>query len=280
MSSKRSVPVALTIAGSDCSCGAGLQADLKTFGAFGVFGLTAVTCVVAEVPGRVSQIDAVDRSNLLEQIELCLTHFPIGAIKTGLLFSAENVATVAELIGRLAPNVPLVVDPVMVATSGDLLLPPEAIDLYRNRLFPRATLITPNLSEAGVLLGRPVRDLDEMRAAGSELATKFGTRVLLKGGHLDGERAVDLLIDPDGVREFSAPRVLGVSTHGTGCAYSAAITAGLARGHSLAEAILQAKEFVSRAIAGYFTWQSSLGEVHALNHALTASFREPRKPGC
>jgi hydroxymethylpyrimidine/phosphomethylpyrimidine kinase len=153
MSSKRSVPVALTIAGSDCSSGAGLQADLKTFTAFGVFGLTAVTCVVAEVPGKVFRIDAVDRANLSRQIELCLAHFPVTAIKTGLLFSAENVGVVADLLEQLTPAIPVVVDPVMVATSGDILLQPEAMELYQ-RLLPRASLITPNLSEAAVLANR------------------------------------------------------------------------------------------------------------------------------
>src|SRR5262249_5673390 len=194
MSSKRSAPVALTIAGSDCSSGAGLQADLKTFSAFEVFGLTAATCVVAEVPGKVFRIDAVDRANLSRQIELCLAHFPVGAIKTGLLFSVENVAAVADLLERLAPAIPIVVDPVMVATSGDLLLQPEALELYRKQLLPRASLITPNLSEAAVLADRPVRDLDEMRIAGAELARRFGTRILIKGGHLKDKNAIDLLV--------------------------------------------------------------------------------------
>jgi hydroxymethylpyrimidine/phosphomethylpyrimidine kinase len=265
MSSKRSVPVALTIAGSDCSSGAGLQADLKTFGCFGVFGLTAVTCVVAEVPGKVSRIDAVDRANLTRQIEVCLAHFPVAAIKTGLLFSAENVVTVADLLERLAPAIPLVVDPVMVATSGDVLLEPEAMEVYRNRLLPRASLITPNLAEAAVLADRPVRNLDEMRVVGSELAKHFGTRILLKGGHLESKHATDLLFGDGGIEEFSAPRIPNVTTHGTGCTYSAAITAGLAQGIALHDAIAQAKEFVSGAISRHFSWQSSSGEVHALN---------------
>jgi hydroxymethylpyrimidine/phosphomethylpyrimidine kinase len=269
MSSKRNVSVALTIAGSDCSSGAGLQADLKTFGAFGVFGLTAVTCVVAEVPGKVSRIEAVDRGNLADQIELCLAHFPVTAIKTGLLFSAENVATVANLLERLAPATPLVIDPVMVATSGDSLLQPEATELYRTRLLPRASLITPNLSEAAVLTGRPINNLEEMRAAGAELAQRFGTQILIKGGHLKHEDAIDLLIGVEGgVEQFSAPRISGVATHGTGCTYSAAITAVLARGAPLRQAIVQAKEFVTQAIANHFSWQSSLGEVHALNHRI------------
>ena len=170
--------VALTIAGSDSSAGAGLQADLKTFSALGVFGVTAVTCVVAEVPGKVSRIDPVDTRNVRQQIELLLASFPIGAIKTGLLYSAEMVDMVATILAKQAPKIPLVVDPVMVATSGDSLLQSPAIESYQTRLFPLATLITPNLPEAAALIGRPVRDPGEMKAAGNELARKFGTGVL------------------------------------------------------------------------------------------------------
>jgi hydroxymethylpyrimidine/phosphomethylpyrimidine kinase len=258
--------VALTIAGSDCSAGAGLQADLKTFGALGVFGVTAVTCVVAEVPGKVSRIDAVDAQNVRDQIELLLAHFPIGAIKTGLLFSPEIVETVASVLERSAQEIPLIVDPVMIATSGDALLQPAAIECYRSRLFPRATLVTPNMAEAAALTGWPVGNLAEMRAAGEELTRIFGTRFLLKGGHLDGAQATDLLFAGTAVAEFSAPFVAGVSTHGTGCTYSAAIAARLALGDSLEEAIARAKEFVSRAIREYFSWTNSSGEIHALNH--------------
>jgi hydroxymethylpyrimidine/phosphomethylpyrimidine kinase len=259
-------PVALTIAGSDCSAGAGLQADLKTFGAFGVFGLTAVTCVVAEMPGKVSQIEGINPRNVGEQIELCLTNFPVRAIKTGLLFSAEIVETVASLLDKRAKGIPLVIDPVMVATSGNALLQPQAIESYRRRLFPKATLVTPNMAEAAALSGRPVRDLHEMRSVGRELSEEFGTRVLLKGGHLGGESAIDLLFDGSEVKEFAAPFVAGVSTHGTGCTYSAAITAALARGDLLDEAIRRGKDFVSRAIGRYFVWENSLGTIHALNH--------------
>ena len=266
MAPARQIPVALTIAGSDCSAGAGLQADLKTFSALGVFGLTAVTCVVAEVPGKVSRIDAVEVGNVREQIELLLAGYPVAAIKTGLLFSAEIVEMVAAVLERSARDIPLVIDPVMVATSGDALLQPEAVEAYRERLFPRATVITPNMAEAAVLSGRPVRDLPEMRTAGQELAFKLGTRVLLKGGHLSGEQATDLLCDGASVVEFSAPLIAHVSTHGTGCTYSAAIAAGLACGDSLEEAIARGKEFVTRAIREHFTWRSSLGEIQALNH--------------
>lgn len=265
---QRSPPVVLTIAGSDCSAGAGLQADLKTFSGLGVYGVAAVTCVVAEVPGKVARIDAVEARNVGEQIELLLAHFPVGAIKTGLLFSAEIVETVAAILERSAGKIPLIVDPVMIASSGDALLQPAAVEFYRSRLFPRATLVTPNMAEAAALVGRPVLDLDGMRTAGSELAQIFGTRFLLKGGHLGGGRAIDLLCGGRAVTEFSTPFVAEITTHGTGCTYSAAIAARLARGDSLEEAIARAKEFVSRAIREYFSWTTSSGEIHALNHAL------------
>ena len=257
--------VVLTIAGSDCSAGAGLQADLKTFSALGVFGLTAVTCVVAEVPGKVSRIAGVDPQDVREQIELCLTNFPVGAIKTGLLYSPEVVATVADVLEEF-DRLPLVVDPVMIATSGDALLQPAAVETYRARLFPRATLVTPNMAEAAALTGRSVGDLAEMRKAGEQLAREFGTRFLVKGGHLRAGEATDLLFGGAEIAEFSAPFMKGVSTHGTGCTYSAAIAARLALGDHLEEAIAAAKNFVSRAIHEHFAWQSSSGEIHALNH--------------
>ena len=247
--------VALTIAGSDSSAGAGLQADLKTFLTLGVYGLSAVTCVVAEVPGKVTRIAAVDPAMVREQTELLLASFPIGAIKTGLLFSTEIVEIVADILAERARKIPLVIDPVMVATSGDVLLQAAAVDAYRKRLFPRATLVTPNMAEAAALTGKPVRNLKEMRAAGAVLAQKFGTRFLIKGGHLGGKRAIDLLCGGAEVREFSAPFVGGVSTHGTGCTYSAAIAAHLALGDSLESAIARGKEFVSRAISEAFAWR-------------------------
>ncbi len=225
-----------------------------------------MTCVVAEVPGKVSRIDAVDTSNVREQIELLLASFPVGAIKTGLLFSAEVVDVVASILEERAAKIPLVVDPVMVATSGDPLLQPSAIESYQTRLFPIATLVTPNVPETAALSGRPVRDLGEMKAAGNDLARKFGTRFLVKGGHLPGDSATDLLCDGMAVVEFSAPFVRGFSTHGTGCTYSAAIAARLALGDPLQEAIARAKDFVSHAIREYFSWPTSLGETHALNH--------------
>jgi hydroxymethylpyrimidine/phosphomethylpyrimidine kinase len=263
MAPARPVPVALTIAGSDCCAGAGAQADLKTFSALGVFGLTAITCVVAEVPGKVGRIDSVDPENLRQQLALLTAHYPIGAIKTGLLRSREIIAVVVAALDALdkknGSQIPLIVDPVMVATSGALLLEADAIADYETRLFPRATLVTPNLDEATVLLGNPIRDFAEMREAGNKLAAKYRTRFLLKGGHLAGDSAVDFLCDGDSAIEFSAPFTRGLSTHGTGCTYSAAIAAGLALGDSLDAAIRRAKIFVSRAIEHHFSWPSAEG---------------------
>jgi hydroxymethylpyrimidine/phosphomethylpyrimidine kinase len=267
------IPVALTIAGSDCSSGAGAQADLKTFSALDVYGLTAITCVVAETPGKVQSIQAVEPEIIAEQITLLLESFPVAAVKTGMLYSGEIIRRVAGVLRewneRKGTHLPLVVDPVMVATSGDLLLQRDAIDVYERELFPLATVVTPNLDEAATLLGEPIHDLAAMRAAGERLVEKYGVPMLLKGGHLGGDVAVDLFFAADGaVDQFSAPFTRGVHTHGTGCTYSAAIAAALATGASMEEAIARAKRFVSAAIAQHFSWESAGGEsLHALNHS-------------
>ncbi|MEY2480354.1 MAG: hydroxymethylpyrimidine/phosphomethylpyrimidine kinase [Verrucomicrobiota bacterium] len=266
------IPIALTIAGSDSSAGAGIQADLKTFSALGVYGVSAVTCVVAEMPGRVVRLEPVNVDLVRAQIETLGAGFPIAAIKTGLLSTAEIVSAVARTIVDLARKidikVPLVIDPVMQATSGDALLRGDAVQTYENELFPLAALITPNLDEAAKLIGAPIRDLDEMRAAGRKLVEKFGVPFLIKGGHLSGDAAIDLLFSVDGeIAEFSAPFSRGIATHGTGCTYSAAITAGLARGLALGDSVQKAKEFVSAAITQHFTWDTARVSVHALNHS-------------
>jgi hydroxymethylpyrimidine/phosphomethylpyrimidine kinase len=258
-------PVALSIAGSDSSAGAGIQADLKTFSALGVYGVTALTCIVAEIPGKVSRIEPVSAEIVREQIEVLARSFPIAAVKTGLLCSGETISAIAKTILDLdkmsPPRIPLVIDPVFVATSGDPLLDPAAIETYEKELFPLASLITPNLDEAGRLLGTKIKDRQSMHAAGKELEKRFGTGILLKGGHLAGDRAIDFLFADGKVVEFSTPFVRGAATHGTGCTYSAAITAGLAFGRPLEEAITQAKKFVTEAIRNHFQW----GKLHALN---------------
>jgi hydroxymethylpyrimidine/phosphomethylpyrimidine kinase len=259
-----SLPVVLTIAGSDNSAGAGVQADLKTISAMGGYGLTAITCVVAEVPGKVSAIQPVDTSLVKEQIRLSFDAFPVAAVKTGMLYSREIIETVCDsLEGR---KIALVVDPVMVATSGDSLLRNDAIALYRERLLPMATIMTPNLEEIIALTDKPVADLDAMREAARELANEFGCAVLAKGGHLRQATAIDYLIEGSAVSEFSAPFVEGVSTHGTGCTYSAAIATGLAKSLPLRTAAADAKAFVTRAISKFLCWSTAAGEVHALHH--------------
>ena len=257
-------PVALTIAGSDSSAGAGIQADLKSFSALGVYGLTAVTCVVAEVPGKVAGLHPVSPELVGEQIGLAFQAFPVRAVKTGMLYSRAIMERVCEKLA--GTGVPLVVDPVMMATSGDSLVQPEAIRWCRKHLLPMATLVTPNLDEAGLLLGRAVATLEEMRRAVAELALQLGTSVLLKGGHLQGTEAIDLLAHGQQIREFRAPYLAGRSTHGTGCTYSAAITAGLARGWPLDQAVARAKQYVWHAIRDAFQWEFPAGNTEALNH--------------
>jgi hydroxymethylpyrimidine/phosphomethylpyrimidine kinase len=263
------VPVALTVAGSDCSAGAGIQADLKTFTVLGVYGLTAVTCIVAEVPGKVSRIEAATSRIVRDQIKVLLKNFQVGAIKTGLLCSEEIVSAVAKAIEDNGRGIPLVIDPVMIATSGDRLLEPAAIDAYKNKLFPLATLITPNLDEAALLLGTPIIARQQMENAVKMLVKQFSCAILLKGGHLEGDNAIDLLFHNGQLKEFSAPFVRGVATHGTGCTYSAAITAGLASGLPLEQAIERAKRFVTKSIARRFRWKRNSGAtVDALKHSI------------
>jgi hydroxymethylpyrimidine/phosphomethylpyrimidine kinase len=271
--SAATVPVALTIAGSDSSAGAGIQADLKTFSALGVYGLTAVTCIVAEIPGKVSRVEPVSARVVREQIEVLVRNFPIGAMKTGLLCSRAIISAVAEAIGKIdrmrGRRIPLVIDPVMIATSGDRLLEPPAIDAYKDHLFPLATLITPNLDEAGLLLETKIKTRKAMEEAAEALANQYCASILLKGGHLQGDEAIDLLFHKGKLRAFSAPFARGVATHGTGCTYSAAITAGLASGLSLEHAIQRSKKFVTQSIARHFRWSSKTGKpLDALRHSI------------
>jgi hydroxymethylpyrimidine/phosphomethylpyrimidine kinase len=253
-------PVVLSIAGSDNSAGAGAQADLKTLSYFGCYGVTAITCVVAEVPGKVSAIQTVRPDIVGEQLALSFSAFPISSAKTGMLYSSAIIQIVArELSGK---RTKLVVDPVMVASSGDSLLQKSAITAYRNELFPLATLVTPNLDELRILAEGDIRSLDEIKDAGKYLTQIYGCAFLLKGGHLQGKLAIDVLVTPHSLDEFAAPFIPGVKTHGTGCTYSAAIAAGLARGRSLRDAVAAAKDYVTRSIEKSLRWNKT----QALNH--------------
>jgi hydroxymethylpyrimidine/phosphomethylpyrimidine kinase len=256
-----SPPPVLTIAGSDCSGGAGIQADLKAITAQGGYALTALTSVVSETPGRVSQIRLLDADFIADEIRVLLHAFPIRAAKTGMLGGTEQVRAVAA--AWQGQKIPLVVDPVMVATGGGRLLADEAVQTLCAELLPLAALITPNLDEAAVLWGCAVTTRDEMEACAADLATRFHTAVLVKGGHLSGAVAADVLMAAGALSWHESPRTAGVHTHGTGCTYSAAIAAQLALGLDLAAAVAVAKKYVSRAITQHFHWPS---ELHALNH--------------
>jgi hydroxymethylpyrimidine/phosphomethylpyrimidine kinase len=227
----------------------------------GVYGLTVVTCVVAEIPGKVSRLEPVSVEMVREQIEVLAKNFPIAAMKTGLLYSGAIISMVARTIIDLRSKIPLVV-------GGDPLVETKAIEVYKKELFPIASLITPNLDEAMQLLGDKIQDRESMKRAGKELERKFKTAILLKGGHLSGDDAVDLLFANGKVAEFTAPFVRDVATHGTGCTYSAAIVAGLAAGMSLEDSIARAKKFVTGSIANRLRWKSSAGNnIDALNHS-------------
>jgi hydroxymethylpyrimidine/phosphomethylpyrimidine kinase len=240
--------VALTIAGSDPSGGAGLQADLKTFHRMGVYGEAVVTLVTVQNTRGVRRVEVLAPDLVVEQIDAAITDIPPQAAKTGALGNRAVVEAVAR--AAAAFSFPLVVDPVMIGKHGDPLLDRDARRAVADCLLPRAFLLTPNLPEAEALAGFPVRELDAMRRAAEKLASLGSANVLVKGGHLDGD-AVDILYSPGtGFEEFRAPRIETRHTHGTGCTYSAAITAGLASGLSLSQAVARAKRFVTDSIRG------------------------------
>lgn len=259
---KSITPVALTIAGSDNSGGAGIEADLKSFTSLGVYGTCAITCVVAEHPGRVHSIQPVKKEILRDQIELVFEAFPVTALKTGMLFSTDLIRiTVAAILARRKKTT-VVVDPVMVATSGARLLKPAAVQYLMEELLPLAALVTPNLDEAEILFGDKITSIPAMREAAHAIQKKFGCAVLLKGGHLQGDTATDILATGDDIRVFESPYIRGIHTHGTGCTLSAAITARLALGDNLYDAVAAAKKFVTRAISRSI----KLGKFSVLNH--------------
>jgi len=239
---------ALSIAGSDSGGGAGIQADLKTFHHFGVYGTSALTLVTAQNTVGVREIHLLPPGLVESQIAAVAEDFELGAAKTGALGSAELIEAVAKAIDEY--SIPrLVVDPVMISEHGQPLLAREAIETLKRRLIPKATLVTPNLHEAATLLGSSVQSEEQMRDAARALHALGAAAVLVKGGHLPGPEAVDLLYDGSQFERLPAPRVKTTHTHGTGCSHSAAITALLARGETLLEAVRQAKDFVTRAIA-------------------------------
>ena len=246
-------PVALTIAGSDSGGGAGVQADLKTFVALGVHGASAITCLTAQNPRRILGIEPASPKMLRQQIEAVFEEVPPAAVKTGMLLTAENIKVVANFFRNRQSaigNRQLVVDPVLVSTSGARLLEPAAVKILKEKLLPLAALVTPNLDETEILTGQRPATVEEMREAAREIHSRFGCAALVKGGHLRGGlEAVDIFFDGKTELLLSAPFVKGIRTHGTGCTYSAAICAALALGHNLPHAVGIGKEFITAAIA-------------------------------
>jgi hydroxymethylpyrimidine/phosphomethylpyrimidine kinase len=250
MAQVKHIPVALTIAGSDSGGGAGIQADLKTFAALGVHGVSAVTCVTAQNPRAISRVEPCTAGMVRAQIEAVFSWSPPAAVKTGMLCSRAIVREVARFF-RQNRGVPLVVDPVMVATSGRRLLAREAVETLRRELLPLAALATPNLAEAEVLTGKTIRTAEDLRAAARTIHETIGCAALVKGGHLEaGDMAIDFLCSGEGEWMLSAPRIRNVAPHGAGCAYSAAVTAWLARGKPLLKSVELAKSHVAGLIAG------------------------------
>ena len=241
------LPIALTIAGSDSGGGAGIQADLKTFHAFGVYGTSVITAVTAQNTRGVTAIHAIPLGHVTAQIDALATDLPPGALKTGMLATADLVSTVADAIRRFDLT-GYVMDPVMVATSGDRLLEVTAERSLIEELLPLATVVTPNLEEAAILTGLVVETVDGMSDAAKRLVELGASAALVTGGHLGGD-AVDLLWNGREERRWSRPRMDARHTHGTGCTLSAAIAAGLAHGQDLVQSVDRATRFVGRAIA-------------------------------
>jgi hydroxymethylpyrimidine/phosphomethylpyrimidine kinase len=258
--------IALTIAGSDSGGGAGIQADLKTFHQFGVFGTSAIVALTAQNTLGVRAVEPVSEAMVAAQLAALAEDLPPAALKTGMLAEAGLVRLVSQTIRERA-WAPLVVDPVMVSTSGARLLTLEAEEIVRESLLPLAAVVTPNLDEAAILTGRAVHDVASMERAGETLLSFGAAAALVKGGHLTGDELTDVLVTPGGIRRFVRPRLVTSSTHGTGCTLSAAITAGLALGRDLEDAVNAALDYVHRAIAG----APRLGGGHGpLNHTVAA----------
>jgi hydroxymethylpyrimidine/phosphomethylpyrimidine kinase len=256
-------PRALTIAGSDSGGGAGIQADLKTFSALGVFGMTAITAVTVQNTKGVSSFEEISPTTVAGQIRAVAGDIGVDAAKTGMLASAGIVEAVAEAVGETRlPN--LVVDPVFVSKHGHPLLADDAVGALIRLILPLATLVTPNLSEAGGLAGLDVDTRDEMRRAAGAILNLGPRAVLVKGGHLEGDRAADLFADGAVEEWIEAERIDTPHTHGTGCTLSAAITAHLARGASLPDAVRAGKAFVTEAIRHALPLGEGIGPVDQL----------------
>lgn len=254
-------PVVLTIAGSDSGGGAGIQADLKTFAAFGCFGTSAITAVTAQNTVGVQGVEMLAPSFVTQQIESVLSDFPVRAIKIGMLGSAAVIHAVADVLGSHGAEIPIVLDPVMVATSGDPLLKEDAVGALKSRLFPLARLVTPNAPEAARLLEcTEARAVDELEEQAQSLVRLDCRAVLVKGGHLPAEaELIDVLAEASRVQQFATERVGSKPIHGTGCTLSSAIASGLALGGNLEDAIRGGQVFVRKGIRQSLNYIDKVG---------------------
>lgn len=256
----------LIVAGSDSGGGAGIQADIKAVTALDGFAMTALTALTAQNTEGVAGVLPVPPAFIREQMGVVIADLGVDAVKTGMLHDAAVIEAVAEEIAERLPHAPLVADPVMVAKGGHRLLEASAVDALTRLLLPRATVITPNVPEAETLSGAAILGLDGMRRAAETLLATGARAVLVKGGHLPGERVTDLLATPDGTETFESPRVETRHTHGTGCTLASAIAAGLAQGMGLRDAVIRARNYVLMAM----TSAPGYGHGHGpLNHAVT-----------
>ncbi|WP_079480436.1 bifunctional hydroxymethylpyrimidine kinase/phosphomethylpyrimidine kinase [Halobacillus salinus] len=245
------ISCALTIAGTDPSGGAGIQADLKTFQELGVYGMSVVTSVVAQNTTGVQGVHHMPASFLTEQVRSVRDDMPIHAVKSGMIPTVDMMRAVADQVEHM--DAPYVIDPVMVAQSGDELIEESAMEMWKERLIPLATIITPNIPEAEKIIGTSIHSVEDMREAAEHICTVLGaSAALIKGGHRDGE-ALDVLYDGSEWEVFTAERIDTANTHGTGCTYSAAITACLSQGHSLFDSVRISKEYVTAAIRESFS---------------------------
>jgi hydroxymethylpyrimidine/phosphomethylpyrimidine kinase len=243
------MPIAVTIAGSDSGGGAGIQADLKTFSALGVYGASVITALTAQNTKGVTGIHDAPADFITAQIDAVFSDLAVDAVKIGMVSQREAIVAIAAGLERWRQT-KVVLDPVMVATSGDKLLAPDAVDALKRVLIPRALVITPNLPEAAALLDAPIASNEtEMRAQGERLLALGARAVLVKGGHAQSAEAVDLLIEPTGLTRLVADRIATENTHGTGCTLSSAIAAGLAKGQDLRASVRAAKDYVTAALA-------------------------------
>jgi hydroxymethylpyrimidine/phosphomethylpyrimidine kinase len=254
-------PTALTIAGSDSGGGAGIQADLKTFAALGVYGTSAITAITAQNTQAVTEVFELPAALVAAQVDAVVSDIGADAVKTGMLSSVDIIDAVAAKVREYRLG-PLVVDPVMVAKSGDRLLRPDAVDALRELLLPLATVVTPNLPEAEVLLGRSISTWDEIRDAAKDIVSMGPRAVVMKGGHAEGPTVIDLLYDGHEYRDFTATRVDTQNTHGTGCTFASALAAGLAKGEELRVATAMAKAYVTKALQMSYPVGRGHGPVH------------------